>query len=90
MLTLNIERRCSLWKNKIIKKIISSKTGINKDTITLESAITDDLTLDSIEIFEILSEIEDEFSIEVEEDAYDSIKTVQDLVSYVENALEQA
>jgi acyl carrier protein 1 len=73
-----------------IKKIISSKTGINKDTITLESAITDDLTLDSIEIFEILSEIEDEFSIEVEEDAYDSIKTVQDLVSYVENALEQA
>lgn len=73
-----------------IKKIISSKTGINKDTITLESAITDDLTLDSIEIFEILSEIEDQFSIEVEEDAYDSIKTVQDLVSYVENALEQA
>ena len=73
-----------------IKKIISSKTGSNKDTITLESAITDDLTLDSIEIFEILSEIEDEFSIEVEEDAYDSIKTVQDLVSYVENALEQA
>ena len=73
-----------------IKKIISSKTGINKDTITLESAITDDLSLDSIEIFEILSEIEDEFSIEVEEDAYDSIKTVQDLVSYVENALEQA
>ena len=73
-----------------IKKIISSKTGINKDTITLESAITDDLTLDSIEIFEILSEIEDEFSIEVEEDAYDSIKTVQDLVSYVEHALAQA
>ena len=73
-----------------IKKIISSKTGINKDTITLESAITDDLNLDSIEIFEILSEIEDEFSIEVEEEAYDSIKTVQDLVSYVENALEQA
>ena len=73
-----------------IKKIISSKTGINKDTITLESAITDDLSLDSIEIFEILSEIEDEFSIEVEEEAYDSIKTVQDLGSYVENALEQA
>ncbi len=73
-----------------IKKIISSKTGINKDTITLESAITDDLSLDSIEIFEILSEIEDEFSIEVEEEAYDSIKTVQDLVTYVENALEQA
>ena len=73
-----------------IKKIISSKTGINKDTITLESAITEDLSLDSIEIFEILSEIEDEFSIEVEEEAYDSIKTVQDLVSYVENALEQA
>ena len=73
-----------------IKKIISSKTGINRDTITLESAITDDLSLDSIEIFEILSEIEDEFSIEVEEEAYDSIKTVQDLVTYVENALEQA
>ena len=73
-----------------IKKIISSKTGIDKESIALDSNIAEDFNLDSIEIFELLSEIEDEFSIEVEEDAYDSIKTVQDLVSYVENALEQA
>ena len=71
-----------------IKKIISSKTGINKDTITLESAITDDLTLDSIEIFEILSEIEDEFSIEIDEDSYENLKTMQDLVSYIENEIQ--
>ena len=71
-----------------IKRIISSKTGINKDTITLESSVVDDLSLDSIEIFEILSEIEDEFSIEVDEDSYDEIKTIKDLVTYVENALE--
>ena len=42
-----------------IKKIISSKTGIDKESIALDSNIAEDFNLDSIEIFELLSEIED-------------------------------
>lgn len=71
-----------------IKKIISSKTGLDKDSITLDSNIVDDFNLDSIEIFELLSEIEDEFSIEIDEDSYETLKTMQDLVSYIENEIQ--
>lgn len=70
-----------------VKKIISAKTGLGSDAITVDAVISEDLNLDSIEIFEILSEIEDEFSIEIEEEAYDSIKTIQDLINYIENAM---
>ncbi|MBF1050953.1 MAG: acyl carrier protein [Peptostreptococcaceae bacterium] len=71
-----------------IKKIISSKTGIDKESIALDSNIAEDFNLDSIEIFELLSEIEDEFSIEIDEDSYENLKTMQDLVSYIENEIQ--
>lgn len=71
-----------------IKKIISSKTGIDRESIALDSNIAEDFNLDSIEIFELLSEIEDEFSIEIDEDSYENLKTMQDLVSYIENEIQ--
>lgn len=71
-----------------IRKIISARTGLDKNDISLNSNIVDDLELDSIEIFEIVSEIEDEFSIEIDEDSYESFKTLKDVVEYIENAIE--
>lgn len=71
-----------------IRKIISSRTGLDKEAISLDANIVDDLELDSIEVFEILSEIEDEFSIEIDEDSYESFKTLKDVVEYIENAIE--
>lgn len=71
-----------------IKNIISAKTGLDKNNISIDANIADELSLDSIEMFEIISEIEDEFSIEIDESAYESIQTLKDLVDYVENAIE--
>ncbi|EHL17145.1 acyl carrier protein [Peptoanaerobacter stomatis] len=70
-----------------IRKIISTHTGLDKNNINLDSNIVDDLELDSIEIFDILSEIEGEFSIEIDEDSYESFKTIKDVVEYIENAV---
>ena len=61
---------------------------IDKESIALDSNIAEDFNLDSIEIFELLSEIEDEFSIEIDEDSYENLKTMQDLVSYIENEIQ--
>ena len=70
-----------------IRKIISSHTGLDKNNINLDSNIVDDPELDSIEIFDILSEIEGEFSIEIDEDSYEDFKTIKDIVEYIENTI---
>ncbi len=70
-----------------IRKIISSHTGLDKNNINLDSNIVDDLELDSIEIFDILSEIEGEFSVEIDEDSYEDFKTIKDIVEYIENTI---
>lgn len=70
-----------------IVNIICINTGLSPESISLDSSIDEDLEIDSIDAFEILSEIEDEFSIEVDEDAMNSFKTIRDIVDYVENAV---
>ncbi|MBS6063340.1 acyl carrier protein [Criibacterium bergeronii] len=70
-----------------IVNIICINTGLSPESISLDSSIDEDLEIDSIDAFEILSEIEDEFSIEVDEDAMSSFKTIRDIVDYVENAV---
>ncbi|TRW26056.1 acyl carrier protein [Criibacterium bergeronii] len=70
-----------------IVNIICINTGLSPESISLDSSIDEDLEIDSIDAFEILSEIEDEFSIEVDEDAMGSFKTIRDIVDYVENAV---
>lgn len=70
-----------------IVNIICINTGLSPESISLDSSIDEDLEIDSIDAFEILSEIEDEFSIEVDEGAMGSFKTIRDIVDYVENAV---
>lgn len=70
-----------------IVNIICINTGLSPESISLDSSIDEDLEIDSIDAFEILSEIEDEFSIEVDENAMSSFKTIRDIVDYVENAV---
>lgn len=70
-----------------IVNIICSNTGLDAESVTLDSSIAEDLEIDSIDAFQILSEIEDTFSIEVDEDAIADFKTIRDVVDYVENAI---
>ena len=66
-----------------IKEIISSQLDVDVEKITLETRFQEDLEADSLDLFQIINDIEDEFDIKIE-DAED-IKTVNDAVNFVEN-----
>lgn len=66
-----------------IKEIISAQLDRNVSEITLETSFKEDLEADSLDLFQIINNIEDEFNIKIE-DAED-INTVADAVKFVEN-----
>ena len=70
-----------------IKEIIIEQMNVSEDAITLETTFTGDLGADSLDIFQIISEIEEAFDIEFSNEAAEKIKTVGDAVNYIKNAL---
>ena len=66
-----------------IREIIAEQTGKDVDEITLETNVKEDLDADSLDLFQIINDIEDEFDVSVEDP--DSIVTVQDAVDFVES-----
>lgn len=68
-----------------VKEIIVDQTGEDEAKVTLEANIKDDLNADSLDIFEVINELEDEFDIKIETE--DGIQTVGDLVAFVEQKL---
>ncbi|MFW6319002.1 MAG: acyl carrier protein [Bacillota bacterium] len=70
-----------------IKGIIADELGIEEDSIELDSDLTDDLGADSLDAVELIMAIEEEFDIEIDDTAAQKIKTVQDIVDYLEEVL---
>ncbi len=69
-----------------IRDIIADQLDVaDKDIITEASVITDDLGADSLDVVDLVMAIEDEFSVEIPEDEVENIKTVGDIVKYVED-----
>lgn len=71
-----------------IKKIIVDELGVSEDKVTLETRLSEDLAIDSIDAVEIVMYIEEEWDISVSDEEAFSLKTVGDLVNYVEGVLE--
>ena len=65
-----------------IQDIIVEELGVEKEEVKLETNIQEDLEADSLDLFQIINEIEDEFEVKIETE--DGITTVKDLVEYVE------
>ncbi|MCH5267136.1 MAG: acyl carrier protein [Lachnospiraceae bacterium] len=65
-----------------IREIIAEQTGKDIEEITLETNVKEDLDADSLDLFQIINDIEDEFDVSVEDP--ESIVTVQDAVDFVE------
>ena len=68
-----------------LQKILAEQFEIDEDDITLNSDIVDDLGADSLDLVDLLMSIEDEFEIEVPDEAIEEIKTVDDAVKYIED-----
>ena len=66
-----------------IRDVISEKMGIDKEKITMESSFVGDLNIDSISMIDLIMELEDEYGIEFDEDQADSIKTIADVIDYI-------
>ena len=70
-----------------IRDVIAEQMGVDKDSITPETAFKDDLNADSLDIFQIISELEDIFGMEFDNDDADSIRTVGDAAQHIKKAL---
>lgn len=69
-----------------IKKIIVDQLGVDEKEVTMETSFSD-LEMDSLDLFQIIIEIEEEFDIQIED--AESIKTVSEAVKYVESNTKQ-
>lgn len=67
--------------------LIAKQKSIAPESITLDSALVEDLGLDSLDRVSIAFDLEEKFEIEIPESSLESIKTVQDMVAGIEQAV---
>lgn len=72
-----------------LQKIISEVLNVDEDEITMETTFVDDLGADSLDIFQIIMGIEEEFDIEIANEDAENIITVSDAVDEIKNAMNQ-
>lgn len=70
-----------------LQKIISEVLNVDADEITMETTFVDDLGADSLDIFQIIMGIEEEFDIEIANEVAEDIVAVSDAVEQIKNAL---
>lgn len=70
-----------------IQQIIAEVLNIDPQEITMDTTFVDDLGADSLDVFQIIMGIEEEFDIEIPNEAAESIVTVADVVEQIKNAL---
>ncbi len=68
-----------------VRSIVAKTLGVEESKITLETSLVNDLGADSIDAVEIIMELEDEFGIEFDDEATQSVQKISDIVAYIEN-----
>ena len=63
-----------------VKKIVVDQLGVNEADVQIDSTFIDDLGADSLDIFQIIMGIEEEYDIELENEAVEQIQTVGDAI----------
>ena len=71
-----------------LQEIIADALNVQKDEIRPETTFVDDLGADSLDIFQIIMGIEEEFDIEIDNEEAEKIVTVQDAVDQIKKAVE--
>ena len=72
---------------KKVQDIVVEQLDVDVDDVTLTADIKDDLDADSLDVFEIMNELEDKFEIEL--DADEGIETISDVVDFVKKQLDE-
>ncbi|MCI7805509.1 MAG: acyl carrier protein [Oscillospiraceae bacterium] len=68
-----------------VKELIVDQLDVEEDAVKMESVIIDDLGADSLDVVDLVMSIEEEFDMEIPDEAVEKIKTVGDIVSYIES-----
>jgi len=68
-----------------VKGIIVEQLGVAENTVTSEASFIDDLGADSLDIVELIMELEEEFDMEIPDADAEKIVTVNDVVEYIKN-----
>ncbi len=72
-----------------LKEIIAEVLSVDQNEVTLETTFTDDLGADSLDVFQIIMGIEQEFELTIDTDEVEGIKTVGDAVELIKSAREK-
>ncbi len=67
-----------------VKDIVCEQLGVSEDEVTPEASFLEDLGADSLDIVELVMALEEEYELEISDEDAEKIKTVQDIVSYIE------
>ena len=67
-----------------IRAIIAEQLGLEESAIAMESNLIEDLKADSLDVMELVMNIEDAYGIEVPDDVLQNIRTVEDIVNYLD------
>ena len=76
-------------ENKYIDELLEKASSnmeveIDEELITINTSLTDELDIDSLDLVDLVMTVEDEFSIELPDEALEGMKTIGDLVKYIE------
>lgn len=70
-----------------VREILCDQLEIDPEDVTLDTNIVDDLGADSLDLVDFVMSLEDEFDKEIPDEDIEHIKTIGDIVSYIENSL---
>lgn len=70
-----------------VKKIIVERLEVDESQVTPEASFKDDLGADSLDVVELVMELEDEFDMEISDEDAEKITTVGEAVAYIESKM---
>ena len=68
-----------------MKEIIADQLGVSEDEVTLEASFKDDLDADSLDLFELVMALEEEYDVESPSDDLAELNTVGDVINYLKD-----
>lgn len=67
-----------------VRSILVGQLGVDEDKVKMDASIVDDLGADSLDVVDLIMSLEEEFDVEIPDEDVENMKTVGDVVKYIE------